>query len=61
MAGQDTRHALTVDDVVKMSKAGLSDDVVMAEVRKNGRAFDLSPDQLISLKTNKVSDRVIQP
>jgi len=51
---------LSVDDVIKLSQAGLSEDVIVAKIKKNGKAFDLSPDQLLQLKTAKVSDRVIQ-
>ena len=51
---------LSVADVIKLSKAGLSDDLIAQEIRKNGQAFDLSPDQLIQLKSASVSDRVIQ-
>jgi len=50
---------LAVDDVIKMSKAGLSDGIIVQQIRKNGHAFDLTPDQLIQLKTASVSDRVI--
>jgi hypothetical protein len=50
---------LAVDDVIKMSKAGLSDGIIVQQIRKNGHAFDLIPDQLIQLKTASVSDRVI--
>jgi hypothetical protein len=50
---------LAVDDVIKMSKAGLSDGIIVQQIRKSGHAFDLTPDQLIQLKTASVSDRVI--
>ena len=60
LLAQTSQHSLSVEDVVKMTKAGLSDDVVVSEIRKSGHSFDLTPDQLISLKTAKVSDRVIQ-
>jgi hypothetical protein len=55
-----TPAGLKVDDVLKMSKAGLGDDVIVEMLIKNGQPFDLSPDQLIALKGAKVSDRVIQ-
>ena len=51
---------LSVDDVIKLSQAGLSEDVIITKIKKNGHAFDLSPDQMLQLKTAKVSDRVIQ-
>ena len=54
-----TQH-LTVDDVIKLTQAGLSEDVLVTKIKKNGQAFDLSPDQMLQLKSNKVSDKVIQ-
>lgn len=51
---------LTVQDIVKMSKAGLDDEVIVQQIKKNGQAFDLTTDQLIELKSNSVSNRVIQ-
>lgn len=52
--------ALSVDDVIKLSKAGLSDDTIIEKIRKSGQAFDLSPDQMIQLKSAGVSDKVMQ-
>src|ERR1017187_5091802 len=52
-------NALSIADVVKLSKAGLSDDVIIQKVKKNGQAFDLSPDQMIELKSAGVSDKVV--
>jgi hypothetical protein len=43
-----------------MSKAGLDDEVIIQQIKKNGQAFDLTTDQLIELKSNSVSNRVIQ-
>jgi hypothetical protein len=51
---------MTVEDVIKLSKAGLSDDVIIAQIKKRPQAFDLSTDQLIQLKAAHVSDRVIE-
>ena len=56
---QTNAGGLTVDDIVKMSKAGLSEDVIIQKVRKNGQAFDLSADQMIQLKSAGVSDKVV--
>jgi len=53
-------EGLTVDGVLAMVGAGLSDDVVIAKLRKEGKSFDLSADQLISVKEAKVSDAVIK-
>lgn len=51
---------LTAEDVMKLAKAGLSEDIIIQQIRKNGRAFDLSTDQLIALKAANVSDRVVE-
>jgi hypothetical protein len=51
---------MTVADVIKLSKAGLSDDVIVQQIKKKGRPFDLSTEQLLQLKAAHVSDRVIQ-
>ncbi len=51
---------LSVADIITLSQAGLSEEVIVAKVKKNGQAFDLSPDELLQLKTAKVSDKVIQ-
>ena len=51
---------LTMDDLIKLSKAGFSDDVIIQKIKKNGQAFDLSPDQMIQLKSAGVSDKVVQ-
>jgi hypothetical protein len=50
---------MTVDDVIKLSKAGLSDDLIVEQIEKKGQRLDLSTEQLIQLKQAKVSDRVI--
>jgi hypothetical protein len=51
---------LTVDGIVSMVEAGLSDDLIIARVRKEGKPFDLSTDDMIRLKKAKVSDAVMK-
>ena len=51
---------MTVHDVIKLSKAGLGDDLIIQQLRKKNQRFDLSTDQLLQLKAASVSDRVIQ-
>lgn len=52
--------ALSVDDVIKLSKAGLSEDTIVQKIRNGGQAFDLTPDQMIQLKNAGVSEKVMQ-
>jgi hypothetical protein len=51
---------LTVDDVIKMSKAKVRDDVIIQQLKKEGQYFNLTTDQLLQLKTAHVSKQVIQ-
>src|ERR1700677_824871 len=53
------QQALNNDSVIKMVKAGLTDDVIVATINANPGAFDASPDGLIALKQAGVSNRVI--
>ena len=51
---------LTVNDVIKMAQAKLSETIIAAKIKKNGTAFDLSADQLVALKGASASDELIQ-
>lgn len=51
---------LTLEDVMKLSKAGLGDQLIIERLRKNGHPFDLSPDEMLQLKTAGVSDKVME-
>jgi len=51
---------LTAGDVTKLAKAGLSEDIIIQLIRKHGKPFDLSTDELIALKQANVSDRIVQ-
>lgn len=50
---------MTINDVIRLSKARLSDDLIIEQIKKKGQRFDLSTDQLIQLKAASVSERVI--
>jgi len=50
---------LTNDDIIKMTKAGLDEDVIVGTMQSNTNAFDLSPDGLIALKKGGVSSKVL--
>ena len=54
-------HAgLTFDDVIKLTKAGLAEDIIIQQIKKNGHAFDLSTDQLVALKAANMRDRIVE-
>lgn len=52
-------HPLTNDTVMRMSKAGLDDSVILGTIQTQPVAFDTSPDDLIRLKDAGVSQTVI--
>jgi hypothetical protein len=59
-ARQPARPALTVDEITKLVKAGVSEDVVISLIKKNGQAFNLTAQQVLQLKSASVTDNVIK-
>jgi hypothetical protein len=53
------QQKLDNDTVIKMVKAGLSDDIVIATLNSSPGTYDTTPDGLIALRQAGVSDRVI--
>ncbi len=60
-ASSDTSrpHPLTNDTVLRMSKAGLDDTVILQTIQTQPGAYDTGPEDLIALKNAGVSQRVI--
>jgi YMGG-like Gly-zipper len=56
---QAAAQAVTNYDLVNMTKSGLSDDLIISTIQSRGARLDLSPQQLIALKQQGVSDRVV--
>ena len=53
------QQALDNAAVVKMTKAGLGEDVIVSMVQNQPGQYDLTPDTLVSLKSDGVSDKVM--
>jgi hypothetical protein len=51
--------AITVQDVVSMSRAGVSDEVIIALIEQDPTVFSVKPAQVIELKRDGVSERVV--
>ena len=51
---------MTVQDLIKLTKAGLSDNLIIEQIRRKDQRSDLTTDQLIQLKNASVSDRVVK-
>ncbi len=60
---QDTprvREALSVADVIRLAKTGVSEEVIVARIKKNGKAFDLSADEITEVKREGLSDSILK-
>ena len=53
------QQALNNDAIIKLTKAGLSDDLIVATISSQAGTYDTSTDGLIALKVAGVSDKVV--
>jgi len=53
------QQVMTNDSVIKLVKAGLSDDLIVTTINSSPGAYDTSTDGIIALKTAGASDKVI--
>jgi hypothetical protein len=51
---------LTVEQVLKLSQGGVSEDLIITTIKKNGKPFDLNTDEILELRKSGVSDTVIR-
>lgn len=54
-----TASALTVQEVVALSKAGISDEVLLTLIERDKTIFTIDSDQLIALTRDRVSERLV--
>lgn len=54
-----TQQALNDDAVIKLTKAGLSDDLIVTTINASPGTYDTSPDGLIALKAGGLNDKVV--
>ena len=55
----NAQQVLNNDSIIKMVRAGLSDDVIVSMVESQSGKYSVGPDDLIALKNANVSARVI--
>jgi hypothetical protein len=53
------QQGLNNDAVIKLVKAGLSDDLIVSTIAAQAGSYDTSTDGIIALKTAKVSDKIV--
>ncbi len=59
-ASSSAKPGLTVDGVISMLQAGISDDIIIEKIHKSGQTFDLSADDMVRLKNAKASDALMK-
>jgi hypothetical protein len=51
--------AITIDQVVALAKAGVTDTVILALIDRDRTVFAIEPEQIVSLQRNGLSEKVI--
>ena len=51
--------ALTLDEVVGLARAGVTDAIILALIDRDKTVFAIEPDQIVKLKSDGVSEAVI--
>lgn len=51
--------ALTVDEVIELSDAGVADEIIINQMKSDGSAFELSAREIVNLQKKKVPATVI--
>jgi hypothetical protein len=60
MQPSTTGKLLTNGDIISLTRAGLSDEVIISTIQRSQQNFDLAPEALIALKKSGVSNKVIE-
>jgi uncharacterized protein YcfJ len=55
----DRGDPLTISDVIALSRAGVSDEVIISQIRKTQTVYTLEPQDMIAMRQNGVSNYVI--
>ncbi|MFN8177034.1 MAG: hypothetical protein U0167_03870 [bacterium] len=53
-------RTLSVEDVLRLHSAGVSEDIIISEIVVTGTVFDLQVDDLLRLQQSGISDRLLQ-
>jgi hypothetical protein len=56
----DRRGPAIIDEVIRMSQAGVGDDAIISYIRNTRQSFEVTSDDLIALTNARVSDRVVR-
>ena len=51
---------LSIEEVLKLTKANVGEEVIVTRIKKNGKPFDLSADELLELRREGLNDTIIK-
>jgi len=51
---------LNLEDVVTLFQNGVSEEVIVTKIKKNGKAFDLSTEELLTLRKFGITDTIVK-
>ena len=51
---------LTIEEIVKLTNEKIPEDVIAAKIKKNGKAFDLSTEEIVEMNRLGVSNTIIK-
>jgi hypothetical protein len=54
------RQSLSIEDIIKLSKDGISEDIIISRIKGDGKTFDLNADEILELKKQGVSDTIVK-
>ncbi len=60
MQEMEAQPPLSILEVIRMSQAGLSDNLIIAKIDESGARYNLSAQDMIDLRRSGVSERVIE-
>ncbi len=58
-AEADSASALSLEDVVRLARGGVGDDVIIAKIQESGQSFHLTVDEILRLKRSGVNQGVL--
>jgi len=57
---QQPPPTLTIDEVIRFVKTGVSEEVIIARIKRHGRPFDLSAEEVAELRREGISDNILK-
>src|SRR5688500_14593891 len=54
------QSSISLDEVIRLSRAGVGEELIVTKVKRGGKAFDLTTEEILELKKSGVSDNVIK-